>query len=163
MYRRVTAGKLPEADLAYLDEVFKASSAILNVLLRILNERTHEVGDGTTVKVPLKLAVAASNEWPSPENRTELAALFDRLGLRITVRAILTSAGRMRLLWEADHTPALSTSITPAEVDQAHADAMRVVLTDQSKEMLETILRELAKEGMQPGDRRQFKAVGIAK
>jgi MoxR-like ATPase len=52
VYRRVTTGKLPEADLAFLDEVFKASSAILNVLLKILNERTYEVGDGATVKVP---------------------------------------------------------------------------------------------------------------
>src|SRR3954447_12793413 len=54
VYRRVTTGKLPKADLAFLDEVFKASSAILNVMLKILNERTYEVGDGTTVKVPLK-------------------------------------------------------------------------------------------------------------
>src|SRR4051795_5053066 len=60
VYRRVTAGKLPEADLAFLDEIFKASSAILNVLLKLLNERVHEVGDGTSVKVPLRLAVAAS-------------------------------------------------------------------------------------------------------
>src|SRR5205823_11731282 len=55
VYRRVTAGKLPEADLAFLDEIFKASSAILNVLLKILNERTYEVGDGTGVRGPLKL------------------------------------------------------------------------------------------------------------
>jgi hypothetical protein len=32
--------------------------------LKILNERTYQVGDGTSIKVPLKLAVAASNEWP---------------------------------------------------------------------------------------------------
>ena len=38
-YVRVTTGKLPEADYAYCDEVFKASSAILNTLLRVLNER----------------------------------------------------------------------------------------------------------------------------
>src|SRR5207302_4894793 len=108
VYRRVTAGKLPEADLAFLDEVFKASSAILNVLLKILNERTYEVGDGTTVKIPLKLCVAASNEWPSPETGKELAALFDRFLLRKSVRPILTVAGRKRLLWDRDHTPTLS-------------------------------------------------------
>jgi MoxR-like ATPase len=61
-YVRVTTGKLPEAELAFLDEIFKASSAVLNVLLKILNERLYEVGDGTVVRVPLKLCVAASNE-----------------------------------------------------------------------------------------------------
>src|SRR5437667_10497817 len=78
-YRRVTTGKLPEAELAFLDEVYKASSAILNTLLRILNERVFENGDGTFVRVPLKLCVGASNEWPhSQEGGKELAALFDR-------------------------------------------------------------------------------------
>src|SRR3954468_4169072 len=71
VYRRITTGKLPEADLAFLDELFKASSAILNVLLKILNERTYEIGDGSSLRVPLKLCVAASNEWPSPETGKE--------------------------------------------------------------------------------------------
>jgi MoxR-like ATPase len=162
VYRRVTAGKLPEADLCFLDEVFKASSAILNVLLRLLNERAYEVGDGTTVQVPLKLAVAASNEWPSPETGKELAALFDRFVLRKSVRPILTAAGRQRLLWERDHTPTLSTRITPAEVGRAHADALALPWTDEAREATEAILRELAREGVQPGDRRQFKAIGVA-
>ena len=105
-YLRITSGKLPEADFAFLDEVFKASSAILNTLLRILNERTFDAGDGLAKKTPLKLCVGASNEWPSPETGKELAALFDRFTFRKSVRPILTQAGRKRLLWERDHVPA---------------------------------------------------------
>jgi len=63
---------------AFLDEIFKASSAILNVMLRLLNERTFDAGDSVVKAVPLRLCVAASNEWPSPETGKELAALFDR-------------------------------------------------------------------------------------
>jgi MoxR-like ATPase len=155
-YRRVTTGKLPEADGAFGDEIWKASSAILNTLLRILNERVYE-------KVPLLIFVAASNEWPhAQEGGKELSALFDRFLFRRTVRPILSGAGRKRLLWERDHTPKLSTSITPAEIDQAHADALALPLSDEAREALEAILKELAKEGIQPGDRRQFKSVGAA-
>lgn len=159
-YRRVIAGKLPEADLAFLDEIFKASSAILNTLLKLLNERTFENGDGVAVTVPLRLCVTASNEWASPETGKELNALFDRLLFRKTVRPIVSAAGRQRLLWHRDHTPKLSTSITPAEIDQAHQDARELPWSDEGKQALEAILRELAKGGIQPGDRRQFKAVG---
>jgi MoxR-like ATPase len=44
--RRVP-GKLPEADFAFLDEVYKASSAILNVMLKLLNERAFRRGAAT--------------------------------------------------------------------------------------------------------------------
>lgn len=162
VYRRVTTGKLPEADLAFLDEIFKASSAILNVLLKILNERTYEIGDGTSIKVPLKLCVAASNEWPSPETGKELSALFDRFAIRKSVRPIMTVAGRHRLLWERNHTPSLTTTITPTEVSEAHAESRKLSWSDKAKEALESILRELGTEGIKPGDRRQFKSIGIA-
>jgi MoxR-like ATPase len=162
-YRRVTAGKLPEAHLAFLDEVFKASSAILNTLLRILNERVFENGDGALVKVPLLLCVAASNEWPNPqEGGKELLAVFDRFLFRRTVRPILSQSGRQRLLWTRDHTPRLSTSITPEEVQQARSDALSLPWSDEARQALEAVLRELAREGIQPGDRRQFKSVAAA-
>src|SRR3954452_2035189 len=59
-YRRITAGKLPEADGCFLDEIWKASSAILNTLLRLLNERVFDRGDGELTPVPLRLCLAAS-------------------------------------------------------------------------------------------------------
>ena len=36
-FTRVVTGKLPEAQFAFVDEVFKANSAILNSLLTLLN------------------------------------------------------------------------------------------------------------------------------
>src|SRR5262245_18385683 len=162
-YARVTAGKLPEASLAFLDELFKASSEILNTLLRIFNERVFEDGDGSLRKVPLLLCVAASNEWPSPEDGgRELAAVLDRFVFRRAVRPVLTQAGRRRLLWERDHTPRLSTTITPEEVLQARSDALDLPWTGEAKEALEEVLRQLAREGVLPGDRRQHKSVGAA-
>lgn len=92
-YRRITTGKLPEADGCFLDEVFKGSSAILNTLLRLLNERVLDPGDGVPVECPLRLCVAASNEWPGQQdNGAELQAVFDRFLLRKSVRRMaLTS------------------------------------------------------------------------
>ena len=158
---RVTTGKLPEADFAFVDECFKASSAILNTLLKILNERVYDAGDGIVRKVPLKLCVGASNEWPSPENGKELSALFDRFLLRRAVSPIRSQSGQQRLLWTRDHTPRLSTTITPEEVEQARRAALALPWSDEAKQALEAVLRELVREGVQPGDRRQFKTVGV--
>ena len=160
-YLRVTTGKLPEADYAYCDEVFKASSAILNTLLKILNERTYDVGDGVARKVPLKLCLAASNEWASPDTGKELSALSDRFLLRKTVSPIRSQAGRQKLLWTRDHAPKLSATVSPAEVEEARRAALALPWSGEAKEAMEVILKELAKEGVQPGDRRQFKTVGV--
>lgn len=78
-YRRVTRGMLPEAEIVFLDEAFKANSAILNSLLTLLNERQFNNG-ADVVKVPLLSVFAASNEVPSAEG---LNAIFDRFLLRV--------------------------------------------------------------------------------
>lgn len=162
-YVRVTAGKLPEADFVFLDEVFKGSSAILNCLLKVLNERTYDAGNGVVKPVPLKLCVAASNEWASPDTGKELAALSDRFLLRAEVSPIRSRAGRERLLWTADHTPPVSATIAPHELDAARAGARALPWTAEAKEALGSVLAELAQEGVRPGDRRQFKTVGAVR
>lgn len=76
--RRNTAQMLPQAEIVFLDEVFKSNSAILNALLTILNERTFYNG-GQTETVPLLCAVGATNSIPDDD---ELGALYDRFLLR---------------------------------------------------------------------------------
>ena len=80
----VTAGMLPEAEIAFLDEVFLGSTAILNTLLGILNERQFRRGN-TALRVPLRLCVGASNALPSDP---ALAAFGDRFLTRVFVSAV---------------------------------------------------------------------------
>lgn len=77
-YVRREEGKLPTARMAFLDEIFKSNSAILNILLTIINERKY-YQDGAPRPVPLRVLMAATNEVPE---QGELAALKDRFVLK---------------------------------------------------------------------------------
>ncbi|MDP2345624.1 MAG: AAA family ATPase [Deltaproteobacteria bacterium] len=79
-----TAGMLPEADIAFLDEVFLGSTAILNTLLGILNERIFRRGH-THLHCPLRVCVGASNRLPEDE---QLAAFADRFLVRVFAQPI---------------------------------------------------------------------------
>ena len=80
----VTTGMLPEAEFAFLDELFNANSAILNNLLTVLNERVYRRG-AETHQLPLLSAFAASNHLPEDD---ALQALFDRFLLRCKVDSL---------------------------------------------------------------------------
>ncbi|MCB1051409.1 MAG: AAA family ATPase [Acidobacteria bacterium] len=79
-----TNGMLPEADFVFLDEVFLGSTAILNTLLSILNERKFRRGH-TECDCPLKICVGASNQLPHEEH---LAAFSDRFLIHHFVEGI---------------------------------------------------------------------------
>lgn len=80
----VTAGMLPEAEFAFLDELFNANSAILNNLLTVLNERLYRRGR-EVLRLPLLSLFSASNHLPEDD---ALAALFDRFLLRCRVEPL---------------------------------------------------------------------------
>ena len=97
-YVRITKGYLPTSSVAFLDEIFKANSAILNTLLTILNERQFDNGSGMRVECPIKCVVGASNELPESE---ELDALYDRFLLRKEVSPV-SDDGLLSLLSSAN-------------------------------------------------------------
>ncbi|OWK35053.1 AAA family ATPase [Fimbriiglobus ruber] len=83
-YLRRKEGKLPTAKLVFLDEIFKSNSAILNILLTIINERKF-YQEGKPEPVPLRILFAATNEIPE---QGELAALKDRFVLKVQSRPV---------------------------------------------------------------------------
>jgi MoxR-like ATPase len=154
-YERVTGGYMPHADIAFVDEIWKANSTVLNTLLKILNERTFTNGL-TEIRCPLALCVAASNEWPQG---AELGAMFDRFLFRKNVAPVVTARSREALLFGKDLRPKLSTRITAAEIQQATIEANAIPWSDEARQALRDILHESRREGIMAGDRRQRKAV----
>jgi MoxR-like ATPase len=160
-HRRITHGKLPEAHVAFLDEIFKASSAILNSLLKILNEGKFTNGL-TEVACPLKLCIGASNEWGTEAK--ELAALFDRFMLRKWVEPVSGEDQIDRLMFGDDIGVTLSTRLTMAELTQAQVDIRdHVMVGVDAKEAMHEIRRKLTSEGVIVGDRRLRKTTSIVK
>lgn len=106
-YERHTAGFLPDASIAFIDEVFRANSAILNALLTLLNEREFDNGAGR-MRCPLISVIGATNEVPDDE---VAEAFFDRFLMRLRVSPV--SAGGFRQLLD------LSSGVDAIDPDDA--------------------------------------------
>ena len=157
---RITTNKLPESQYVFLDEIFRASPAILNILLKLLNEKVFDKGDGVARRVPLEICLGAANDWPSGDESKSLGALLDRFMLRKSVAPISSSAGRHKLLWN-NQPPEFSTSLSAHELTAARLDAQGISWSKEAKVALESILDELSRQGVKPSDRRQYKSVAI--
>jgi MoxR-like ATPase len=154
-YRRVTTNKLPEATIAFLDEIFKCNSAVLNATLGVLNERRFQ-NDGQTVQVPLEMCVGASNELP--EDREELGALWDRFIMRYVVDYLRDDRNFERLL--KLNTAAGTTSITLDELHRAQT-ACGQVAVDKALPLVAQLRKKLQELQIQISDRRWRAVVSI--
>lgn len=152
-----TAGMLPEADVAFLDEVFQGSTAILNTLLGVLNERIFRRGH-TRLPCPLRVGVGASNALPADD---ALAAFADRFLLRVFV-APIADPGLEDLLeagWGLNTLPPGRTA-TLAEVDTL-ARAARTCEMSGVRPLLAQCLRTLRQSGIALTDRRAVRVQSL--
>jgi MoxR-like ATPase len=154
-YRRLTTHKLPEAHIAFLDEVFKASSSILNTILTLINERRFHNGR-EVVDVPLLTLFAASNELPEDD---ELLALHDRFLLRFVVDYVSEDFRFLKLLQA--RPPATRTTLSLAELRVARAEAEALAVPASVLRAITDIRRELGRKNIVASDRRYAQAVGV--
>ncbi len=95
VFVRKTEGYLPEADLVFLDELWRAGPPIQNTLLAILNEKLFRNGREER-RVPLKLLIGASNTAPDGEENSE--AFWDRFLLRLELFPVAPGASFQKML-----------------------------------------------------------------
>lgn len=162
---RDTANMLPEANIAFLDEVFKANSAILNALLTLLNERVF-YNAGAHQPVGLINVVGATNTVPDDQ---ELVALYDRFLLRFYTGNVAEArfVDLFRSGWEYEKTRIASgygvrrnnlSSI--ADLKALYAEIGNVDLS-RIVEPYREVVRRIRAEGIQLSDRRVVKLLKL--
>jgi MoxR-like ATPase len=154
-YRRVTTFKLPESHIAFVDEVFKANSSILNAILTLINERRFHNGC-EILDVPLITLFGASNELPEDD---ELQALYDRFLLRFVVGYIEEDFRFLKML--QGRPPGTRTMLTLDALSKAQAEARRLKVPDSIYRVLADLRRELGRAQLVSSDRRYRQAIDL--
>lgn len=165
VYRRRTEGMLPEAEIVFLDEIFKSNSAILNSLLTVLNERKFNNG-AQVIDIPLLSVIGASNEVPQDES---LAAIFDRFLLRVKSDHLdayhfndLVMRGVQHELAKLSGRPSVQPIATTREVWAARGEiAQRMRLPDELLATYKSLVFSIRAEGVSLSDRRVVKLVKL--
>lgn len=154
-YRRVTTGKLPEAHIAFLDEIFKANSSILNAILTLLNERRFHNGR-VVESVPLITLFGASNELPEDD---ELQALYDRFLLRFVVGYLEEDFRFLKMLQV--RAPVARTTLSHEALRTAQTETAAVAVPDAVLRTLAELRRELGRAQLVSSDRRYRQALDV--
>ena len=156
IYKRNITGMLPLANFAFIDEIFKANSAILNSLLTLINERIF-YNNGVPVPSPLMTLVGSSNEYI--ESDEGLEALFDRFLLRFEVDYIRPDADFIAMLKATDPKPL--TKLTFNELSVLQRKVTEVAFSEEHYVTLATLRNKLSNEGIRPSDRRFKQSLSI--
>jgi MoxR-like ATPase len=168
IFEKKTDGYLPKAEVAFLDEIWKSNSSILNTLLTILNERKF-FNASNNPDVPLHTMFCASNELPAANQSLE--ALYDRLLVRIEVKGISSAENKIKLLseptskeWVMRH----DLSFSSAELKNIFQQSKQVELPNEIAKLLVMLAEELAhgdanQKSITVSDRRLTKIVHLLK
>ncbi|MDF5708254.1 MAG: AAA family ATPase [Nostoc sp. S4] len=148
---RNTKNRLPEAHIAFLDEIFRCNATTLNALLRLLNERVFE--NPEPQPVPLLFLCGAANDVPEDE---ELRAFVDRFVYRPWVSYVKKTASRRELIYRARNNVklAVSTRLTLEEIKHLQAQAQTVLFPNPVVESLLQCQSALEREGFDISDRK---------
>ncbi|OPG04393.1 hypothetical protein B1R27_25400 [Streptomyces sp. GKU 895] len=160
-YRFRTDGMLPQAHVAFLDEIFQSGSPILNTLLTVMNERVFHNGQGVEL-VPLITLVGAANSLPQDPS---LLAFADRFLLRLTIPPV--AGNRLDELLEKGYAPGRATPagdehawIDAATLDRLNRQLAHADLSAVAPEYAE-LVRELLGQGVTLSDRRIIRGLRL--
>lgn len=155
-YAFIKEGTIRESQIAFLDEIFKANSAILNSLLKIVNERIFFNGNCGAEKVPLMSLIGASNELPQGE---DLSALFDRFMCKYLVKPIQDRDHQRQMLGSQ---PSVGPTIYLSSLESLQALVPKIELGNYLEQHL-NLLAKLKEHGFDISDRKARESLSLLK
>lgn len=158
-FYRKTSGFLPDAHIAFLDEIFKANSSILNSFLTVLNERKFHNGR-SVIDVPLISVFGASNELPEDES---LDALYDRFLFRCVVAPVQEEANFKKMLFGSGQSSSRQLRISLEDIRRLQEAAIYLPVDADVEAIILRARRELAAKQITVSDRRWKKMLGVLK
>ncbi len=153
-YERLTEGYLPQAEVAFLDEVFKANSSILNTLLGLLHERQFDNGTQREA-APLVCLVGASNEMPQDDS---LLAFYDRFLFRVPVAPVDDAAFHQLLADPPTDCTAPPLALSANALQQLRDRARQVSLPPEVLQPLDAA-RQRSRSSEHPASDRRWRQV----
>lgn len=153
-YHRDVEGYLPSANIAFLDELFRGSSAVLNSLLTILNERVFNNGK-ELLHTPIHSIVAATNSFPQEES---LQAFCDRFLFRPSVELLKNPVSKRKLdQWtlNIEERPRVESELTYESLLELQKLVQTVEPSDDFLDSFSQVIDLLAARGIAISDRRR--------
>ena len=155
-YERLVAGYLPEADVVFLDEIWKAGPSIQNTLLTVINEHIFHNG-GQILHTPMKVLIAASNELPAKDEGLE--ALWDRFLMRMVSNCIESDAAFFKML-KSEQTELKPLSeqlyITDELYHKWQSDARAVILSESVIIAIKSLRKTLSAHEKEDGNQLRY-------
>ena len=160
-FLRVTTNKLPEAEIVFLDEIFKCNEPTLNILLPMINEKVF-YNDGQALDVPLVTLFAASNEFPEEDS---LLALYDRMIFRMYVDYIGDVQNKLKMFKTFLNKDSNEnyTTVTLEELQIVRKALESVDIDDSMLKEYIALMNALLREGVIVSDRRQNECLRVLK
>jgi len=146
-YERNVTGCAPDAQVWFLDEIFKSSSALLNGFLLAMQQRKMRNGI-QMMDLPLETVMAASNEYPEDSS---LDALYDRFGMKFWLDYIGDDGAMLKLMSEGPEM--ITSSLEKDDLKHLRTAARAIPWGDEEARILLAVKKACADAGFIASDR----------
>ncbi len=155
--KMITAGKIPDSHICFVDEIFKANDGILNSLLTALNEHVY-TNEGQAVPIPVISFFAASNEIPNFADSSQaiLKPLYDRFDLKVLTEYIGERENRLKILRAKQNggTNTVKATVSLAELEAMQREVQAIKVPDEINDLADRVLCTLRQKGIHVSDRK---------